>query len=1014
MKTDRYSSDGAGVKNRDYQKDKSFFLEKVRGHLDPSVASVFLPQICFCLALICLTTLTRNTPAADTSTYSLPAPKSPRESLAAIQTRPGFKTELVASEPLLESPVAFDWGADGKLWVVEMVDYPLGMDGQGKPGGRVRFLEDTKGNGHYDKSTIFLDGLNFPNGIIPWRKGVIVSAPPEIFYAEDTDGDGKADIHVTLFTGFREGNQQHRANGFDYGLDNWIYGANGESGGTVHSAITGKDFDISGRDFRFRPDTGEFETQSGQTQFGRHRDDWGDWFGNNNAEGSWHYFIPEQYIARNPESAPRDTKQVMPDYPDYTRIYPVSRVMQRFDSNEDVNHLTSANSTSPYRDDLFGPDFATSYFVSDPAYNLIHREILEPDGVSFSSHRAADETIREFLASGDNWFRPTMTKTGPDGALYICDMYRMVIEHPEWIPPDFQSNVNLRAGSNLGRIYRVFPKGKTLRKIPRFDKLSPVQLAAALENPNGWQRDTVQRLLVESGDKSATDTLKKLATQSPNAKTRLQALCTLDGLHSLDIATLLTALKDSAPAIRENALRLSEPLLDASPELADAVLALASDPSLRVRYQLAFSLGEWHNPLAGRALGGLAAAHAGNERMQIAIFSSAAPHLGEMISTLLETAAAPGHADLLRQCVEFAVRSGDAFALGKALSAITTPGKTGIESWRFMALAGFLDGLNRRGTSLADFESNSPPAMKATPANFEPVFTESRAIATNPAASAIDRVAAIGLLGRDTLARDADFDLLTALADPRNPPTIQQAVTVNLIHNQAPNAGNALVTVWRKGGPEIREQTMNALLNRDELTQSLLAALESKTIPLSAINQVQRDRLLQHQSGGIGERATKLFQAADADREEVLRRYATVTGLKGNPAKGAEYFRKNCTVCHRLRNEGNSVGPDLGSVSAKPVDYLLTAILDPNRSVETRYTQYTVTTKNGTEYIGIITTETANSLTLRQPGGMDVVVSRNELKEMTGGSRSLMPEGFENGLPPQALADLIAYIRAAR
>ena len=148
-----------------------------------------------------------------------PPPLSPEDSLKALHVKPGFKAQLVAHEPLVQDPIAFEWGADGKLWVVEMGDYPLGIDGKGTPGGIVRFLEDTNHDGIYDKSTVFLEGLNFPTGVIPWGKGVIISAAPQVFYAEDTDGDGKADVRKVLFTGFREGNQQHRVNGFEYGLE---------------------------------------------------------------------------------------------------------------------------------------------------------------------------------------------------------------------------------------------------------------------------------------------------------------------------------------------------------------------------------------------------------------------------------------------------------------------------------------------------------------------------------------------------------------------------------------------------------------------------------------------------------------------------------------------------------------------------------------------------------------------------------------------------------------------------
>ena len=397
-----------------------------------------------------------------------PPGKSPEESLGSIQVATGFTVELAATEPLVKDPIAFDWGADGKLWVVEMGDYPLGVDGKGKPGGVVRFLEDTDGDGRYDKQTTFLDGLGFPTGVMPWREGVLVACAPDIFYAEDRDGDGKADHREVLFTGFGEGNQQHRLNGFELGLDGWVYGANGDSDGRVRSLKTGKVTQISGRDFRFRPDTGDFEAESGRTQYGRHRDDWGHWFGNNNPNWGWHYVLANHDLRRNPSYAPPDPRQTLePD----TRLYPTSRTLARFNDPGAANHVTSANSPTPYRDDLFGPEFATSLFVSEPVHNLVHRMVLEPEGVSFRGHRGPNDANREFLASSDNWFRPTMLKTGPDGALWIADMYRAVIEHPEWIPDDWEKRLDLRAGSDQGRIYRVYPVDKKPRPIPRLDKL---------------------------------------------------------------------------------------------------------------------------------------------------------------------------------------------------------------------------------------------------------------------------------------------------------------------------------------------------------------------------------------------------------------------------------------------------------------------------------------------------------------------------------------------------------------
>ena len=251
----------------------------------------------------------------------------------------------------------------------------------------------------------------------PGGTGVLVACAPDIFYAEDRDGDGKADHREVLFTGFTEGNQQHRLNGFELGLDGWVYGANGDSGGTVRSIKTGKTVNIQGRDFRFRPDTGEFETESGQTQYGRHRDDWGNWFGNNNPTWGWHLrALPRRDLKRNPYYAPPDPRQTLePD----TRLYPASRTLARFNDPEAANHVTSANSPTPYRDDLFGPHFATSLFVSEPVHNLVHRMVLEPDGATFAASArparpTASSSPRPTTGSGRRSSRPG--PTAPSGS----------------------------------------------------------------------------------------------------------------------------------------------------------------------------------------------------------------------------------------------------------------------------------------------------------------------------------------------------------------------------------------------------------------------------------------------------------------------------------------------------------------------------------------------------------------------------------------------------------------------
>jgi len=548
--------------------------------------------------------------------FDVPAPKSPQDSLAALRPRPGFTVELVAAEPLVQSPVAFDWDAQGRLYVVEMRDYPLGIDGKGQIGGVVKLLTDTDGDGRYDKAETFLENLAYPTGLSAWRDGVLIAASKDIIFAADTDSDGRADRQRSLFSGFKEGNQQHRQNGFEWGLDGWFYGANGDSGGTVAGV------NISGRDFRFRPATGDFEAESGQTQFGRRRDDWGNWFGNNNSKWLWHYIIDDRYLRRNPKLAVKTTRQMLAEYPESTRVFPVSELPIRFNQPQSLGHLTSGCSPSPYRDDLFGPGFATSVFISEPVHNVVHREVLTADGATFTSKRADDEAEREFLASTDPWFRPTSTKTGPDGALYIADYYRFVLEHPEWIAPETQSRLDLRAGADKGRIYRVVPTGTKLHPVPNLAKLDNAALATALDSPNGWQRDTAQRVLTERQAKDAAPTLRQLAAKAQSPKVRLQALATLGTLGALDAETIRTALSDTHPAVRVQALRVSETaLLDLLP----ALLAKADDPDFTVRRQLALTLGAFHDERATAALAKLAEREGDHPQMRLAIMSSLAP-----------------------------------------------------------------------------------------------------------------------------------------------------------------------------------------------------------------------------------------------------------------------------------------------------------------------------------------------------------------------------------------------------
>ena len=512
----------------------------MRSSLRQSEFGATLPV--FCLALVAtLAPLGRAQDPPFREILSKLKPKSPLEALDCFHVRDGFRVELVCAEPMVTDPIAIDWGADGRLWVVEMGDYPQGGDGSASSRGCVKYLEDQDGDGRYDRAQVFVDGLKFPLGVMPWRNGVLITCAPDILYAEDTDGDGTADRREVLYRGFVEGNPQHCVNGLRWGLDNWIYGANGDSGGTITSLKTGEQVDIHARDFRIRPDTGAIETQTGMAQYGRCRDDWGNWFGGRNLQPSWHCALEDHYLRRNPFLAATDGCVDLMDPPTCARVYPISPTLPRFNELWTLNRFTAACGLEVYRDDLFGPEFANSYFVCEPAYNLVHHSVLHRKGTTFFSRRAPEELTSEFLASSDPWCRPVQVRTGPDGALWVVDMYRLVIEHPDYIPARWHDQLDFAAGRGMGRIYRVFPADARPRTVTSLRELSTAELVRALDDPNGPKRDLIQQLLLQRQDAQAIPLLRQLVTDNANPKTRLSALCTLDGLNAVDASLLVQA-----------------------------------------------------------------------------------------------------------------------------------------------------------------------------------------------------------------------------------------------------------------------------------------------------------------------------------------------------------------------------------------------------------------------------------------------------------------------------------------
>jgi putative membrane-bound dehydrogenase-like protein len=938
-------------------------------------------------------------------------PLTPQQSLAALHTKPNLAVDLVTAEPLVTSPVAIDWGADGRLWVAEMVDYPMGNQGDYKPGGRIKVLQDNDGDGRYDKAMTFLDNIPFPTGVTVWRRGVLVCAAPDILYAEDTDGDGKADVVKKLFSGFGTDNYQARVNSLEYGLDGWIYGSCGLFGGRIHSFQSDKPVSLGDRDFRIRPDTGELEPATGITQQGRVRNDWGDWFGCDNSTLCRHYPLPDHYLRRNPHVAPPPTGVLVTDYPDANRLYPFRQQLQLFKLSGPPNHVTAACGLGIYRDDLLGKDYTGDAFVCEPVNLIVHRMKLSPRGSTFSAHRADDEKTSEFLASTDNWFRPVQVRTGPDGALWVVDMYRFVIEHPRWIPPEELAKVDVRAGSTMGRIYRIHPKDQPARPMPRLDKLDTAGLVAALDSPNGWQRDLAGQMLLWKRDLDTAPALEALARNSPRAEARLHALCVLDGLDRLQPTLIRQALADKQAGVRRHAVRLAEKRLSADAELGAALLALTKDSGAQVRLQLAFTLGEWRDPRAGEALASLVLAHAEDTYLNAAVLSSVrADNLPVILRSVAGAVAAkPALEPIVRDLLGLAVAFGDKQSLALWLKEAATPREGRFADWQLAALAGLLDALERRGQTL---EQITDETLRVP---LSGMFDQARATAADAKAKESDRRLALSLLGGDAKRRADDVKLLADLVVPQNSTALQSAAIATLGRITDEGVPELLTAGWNAHSPALKVQILDVLLSRDSWNYQLLALIEKKTIPSAEIDAARRQRLLAHRQETIRKRAAKIFEGAiSADRRKVVDDYKGIETLDGDSRRGKVVFAKSCSICHRMEGVGHEVGPDLRALSNKSPLYLLTEILDPNRNVDSRYLAYVAVTRSGRTFTGLLSSESATSITLRAQEGKDQVLLRSELDELQSTGKSLMPEGLEKELSKQDVADLIAYLSAQK
>jgi len=618
-----------------------------------------------------------------------PTPLTPEQTAASYRLPPGFLLEVVASEPLIASPSGVCWDERGRMFVSELHGYnlegQLDIEELNKSGqldmqvrrvqaeerfkkaaergtyGVVKLLRDTDGDGRMDAADVWATNLPPAYGIVPARGGIIAACGPDIVFLADRDGDGRAEVREKLFTGFGTGALERGINAPQWAVDGWIYFGRGWGGGKITGPKLAQPVSLPNTDFRIRADGSAIEPVTGGTHtFGFAMTEAGDRFVvSTTIPASYVAPLPWQDLARNPNAAtpaveaptgdrraysiskPHPWRQKRADDPAYFKYY---RERYGAAESEADGWFTAACGPMIYHDRAL-PGLHGQYFVCEPAGNLIHRAVIESDGPVLKVRRAKGEEKSEFAASSDAWSHPMSLTHGPDGAIWVVDYYREIIEDYSAIPRHLQQQYGVYAGHDRGRIYRLTHRDMPRAPAANMSGLDAEMLAREIGSALLWRRQTAQRLLVERDEKSVSATVRELpTTKHSESLTVIAALRTLEQLGSAGPRDAQFLLAHGDPTVRVHALQMAKNWVareEGSELLTGILAATASERDPRVLIQLALTLGDARDPRAFAALARLAREHGDIRWMDAAVLSSVAGREGDLLAELLREPSAP-------------------------------------------------------------------------------------------------------------------------------------------------------------------------------------------------------------------------------------------------------------------------------------------------------------------------------------------------------------------------------------
>lgn len=958
------------------------------------------------LALL-LTVISREAGAGEES------PRAPSEEIRTfVLEDPALEVQLVASEPAVRSPVALAWDAAERLYVAEMIGYPE------TPGrGRITRLEDRDRDGHYEHFQVFAGGFDFPASVMPVEAGVLVADAPHIWLLRDTDGDGKADDRQIIWTGFRAGSQQLRANALHWGPDNWIHGANGRNDGEVTGPDGGTAVSIRARDFRFRLAPATFEAVVGQSQFGQVHDDWGRRFLSWNTVPVRQQVLPDCFLEACPEMASRAIVDVA-EPGDTGEIFPLSPPPRQFNA-ERASFYNALCGLTILHSPLLGSEYEGNAFVGESLSNLVIRRKLDATGVLVRSQRT--NPTSDFLASTDSWFHPVFLTTGPDGAMYFADFYRPLVEHPIYVASEqARQEVDWRQGAEHGRIWRVVRRGgrPTGQPPPPPAELSPEELVARLDDPVGWQRDTARRLLVERRQADLAGEVRRVWSSARTVQGRLQALWTLEGLGELTVADLQRALADESDLVRVQGIAHAESRLAQEDSLRQLCRNLAAQGTSLTRFQLALSSVKWKDDELLELLKSLVRLSPGETPLTEVVLAVAERTPGQMLEMVRQLvqddpqtwlSPAEGQIRVLRGVGHRLgigpLDENDSRELEALLHEAREQSAPALVGW---ILAGMVESGVPQGKSLKHMSAWNDRALVEWARRMVRPKPESEKKPADPAMWA----APLGLLvwgePPETVRE------VTRFVKRGQPAEVQSLAAFVIGEVATPESVEELVGVWAQAGTSARRTLLRGSARSAALRQMVLDGMREGVISRADFPADLVMSLAQSDSAELRELARALVPVINSDRQQVVEAHREALSQRGNARAGARLFRQHCLGCHQVQREGGTVGPDLSGIGGRPREAVLVDLLDPNRQVNPNFVVQSVELKSGVVLSGLVVAETAQTLALKRADGGTEQIPAAGIAEVRSTGQSLMPEGFEQKLPGASLVDLLEFLRNPR